>query len=295
MTAIGCVGIAVHDFVFTVDTMPHHPGKHYATGFTEVGGGIAANAAVAAARLGATASLVSRVGTDAVGERVVADLKRERVDVTGVRSVPGAHTPVSAVLVDAAGERLIVNHTTDTLFTHPLDPGEAEVRGADVLLVDTRWPAGALRALTTHRGPAVVDYDHDLPGARDLADSATHVIFGRAALTGYAGTGDAEAGIRRAAKSTGAWCAVTLGHDGVIWTDGSRLGSAPAFAVTAIDTLGAGDIFHGAFAVGIAEGMVEADAVRFASAAAAIKCTRPGGREGAPHRNDVDRFLEEHT
>ena len=76
-----------------------------------------------------------------------------------------------------------------------------------------------------------------------------------------------------------------------MWRADGRLEHLPAFAVRTIDTLGAGDVFHGAFTLALAEGLIERDALRWASAAAAVKCTRFGGIAGAPIRAEVEAFI----
>ena len=90
-----------------------------------------------------------------------------------------------------------------------------------------------------------------------------------------------------------AGAAGVLAGAGVVFAGGAGAFAAGAFAVPVVDTLGAGDTWHGAFAVRLAEGADEAEAVRFASAAAALKCTRFGGRDGAPGRQDVEAFLRD--
>ena len=89
------------------------------------------------------------------------------------------------------------------------------------------------------------------------------------------------------------WLAVTAGEKGVYFLENGEVVHEPAFPLRAVDTLGAGDVWHGAFALALAEGMRERAAVRFASAVAAIKCTRFGGRSGIPSRAEVEAFLKE--
>ena len=84
---------------------------------------------------------------------------------------------------------------------------------------------------------------------------------------------------------------MTCGADGVHWLEGDALCSVDAFPIDAVDTTGAGDVFHGAFALALAEGADTATGFRFASAAAALKCTSPGARAGIPHRPAVDRLM----
>jgi sulfofructose kinase len=296
MTNVVCVGIAVIDLIFEVDALPQGGGKHYASSFREVGGGVAANAAVAVARLGGNARYIGRVGDDALGEQIIADLIASGVEVT-VDRVRGVTSPVSSVLVDAAGERTIVNHTPRELFDGGDVAAARDLVDVDAVLVDVRWPDGAAAALRTAAAagvPSVFDFDRPMESGGDaLLGLATHVVFSAAALAATAGTDDPVAGLAHMAQRTDAWLAVTVGPGGVHWRHAGESHHLPAFAVDVVDTLGAGDVFHGALALALGEGQVPADAVRFASAAAALKCTRPGGRSGTPDRADVHELLQE--
>src|SRR5690606_12629543 len=105
------------------------------------------------------------------------------------------------------------------------------------------------------------------------------------------GEEDPRQGLAKLARETDTWLAVTLGHEGVLFWEKGEIVHIPAFQIEAVDTLGAGDIWHGAFALALAEGQDERGAIRFASAVAGIKCTRFGGRAGTPNREEVERFL----
>jgi sulfofructose kinase len=168
-----------------------------------------------------------------------------------------------------------------------------------VVLVDCRWPAGALRALEAARArgiPAVVDVDRPVdadPGTETgrILDTATHLVYSRDALLGTMHEDQLSTALVAAAERSPAWIAVTDGEHGVSWLAGGEIRHEPAFPVRAVDTLGAGDVFHGAFALALAEGQPEGDAVRFAAAAAAAKCAQIGGRAGIPDRATVDEML----
>jgi sulfofructose kinase len=198
------------------------------------------------------------------------------------------------VIVDARGERMIVNHLDPSL---PADakwlPSAARV-GARVVLADTRWPEGALAALVAARAaglPAVLDADRPVPADGALLRAATHVAFSSDALADLTGIGDASLALAEVARGLTGWCCVTAGGDGVYSYEQGRLRHDPAFEVPVVDTLGAGDVWHGAFALALAEGLLETGAVRFASAAAALKVQRSGGRLGVPTRAELDAFL----
>lgn len=296
MTTVSCVGIAVMDLLFTVEELPDSGGgKYYATQYQEIGGGVAANAAVAIERLGGRARYFGRLGDDELGDRILRGLRDEGVDVGGVLRTPGTASPLSAVLVDGRGERTIINHTPPTLFAGETPSGDAIVSGADAVLVDVRWPTAASVALEAARAagiPAVFDFDRpmDTDGGL-LLERASHVAFSRAALAATAEVDDPVAGLERMTGRTDAWIAVTVGDEGVYWWDGVAIGHIPAYEVDVVDTVGAGDVFHGALALALGEGASEAAALRFASAAAALKCTKPGARAGIPGRAAVDEMM----
>ncbi len=293
MTSVLCVGIAVLDYVYAVEAMPVRAEKYRAKDLAVVGGGIAANAAVAVARLGGRARLATRLGQDPTGAAIVAELEAEGVDCTLARRFEGMRSPTSAILVDARGERLIISYSDATI---PADPSwlPGELPGdVGAVLGDTRWVEGSahlFRLARQARVPAVLDGDRK-PAHRDALDLATHVAFSEQGLAEITGIADPAEGLRALAGHTRNWLAVTVGEAGVYFLEDGMLTHEPAFPVETVDTLGAGDAWHGAFALGLAEGMGERAAVRFASAVAAIKCTRFGGRAGIPDRGDVDTFL----
>jgi sulfofructose kinase len=287
-----CVGHAVQDFLFSVPEIPSTPEKHRATRFTCVGGGPAATAAVTIARLGGHALLAARVGADAVAGLIEGELMEYGVDCRYLRRFSGCASSVSAVFVDQRGERLIVNYLDRSLPDSPDWLPHPSAIGVRAVLADTRWPAGALAVLQAAREaglPAVLDADRPIPPDGALLRAATHVAFSHAALSDYTGESDPVRALAQAGLA--GWCCVTVGADGVHVLDRGVHQHLPGFRVPVVDTLGAGDVWHGAFALALAEGQCEADAVRFASAAAALKVQRHGGRAGAPTRAELDAFL----
>jgi sulfofructose kinase len=296
---VACAGIATTDHIFRVPSLPVDDGKYSATAYVAVGGGVAANAAVTVARLGGSAGFIGCVGDDAAGDQVLEEFAALGVATDSVQRIADRATPTSVALVDGDGRRALVNHLAPDFFDRA-DPAFVRVGDdAAAVLVDCRWPIGALRALEAARRlgiPAVVDVDRPIdadPGTdtgRILA-TATHLVYSRDALLGTTGEGDVPAALAVAGRRSDAWIAVTEGARGVSWLDGDDIRNLPAFRVHAVDTLGAGDVFHGAFALALAEGRTEREAVRFASAAAAVKCTLAGGRAGIPDRAMVDALL----
>jgi sulfofructose kinase len=294
MATVLCVGHAVQDFIFTVPALPDRGEKYRATSFETVGGGPAATAAAAIARLGGKALLAARVGDDAAAEMIVGELIRYGVDCSSVRRFAGCASSASAVIVDARGERMIVNNLDPSMPTDPSWLPSVAGVGAGAVLVDTRWPEGALTALAEARDaglPAILDADRPIPPDGKLLRAATHVAFSADALADYSGIEDPRRALAEVAAGLPGWCCVTAGRAGVHVHARGRLLSFPAFEVPVVDTLGAGDVWHGAFALALSEGRDETEATRFASAAAALKVQRSGGRAGAPLRAEVDTFL----
>lgn len=288
-----CLGIATLDYVYSVETMPTRGEKYRSRGLTVVGGGCAGNASVAIARLGGTCWLATRLADDLTGNEIVAELQREGVDTRFARRVEGRRSPVSAILVDAQGERMVISYSDPAM---PEETGWLPAslpEGTRSVLTDTRWGEGALAALKLARTagiPGVLDGDRRPPHP-DLVATASHVAFSQQALAEISGEDDPHTGLAKVAAGLSTWLAVTLGKQGVLYLEQGEVRHVRAFPVDAVDTLGAGDVWHGAFALALAEGQGEVEAIRFASAAAAIKCTRFGGRSGTPGRDEVERFL----
>ena len=297
-----CVGIAVLDQVWEMPALPHGPGKFLSHDFRQTGGGMAATAAVAIAALGGTALWHGRLGADGPGATLLALLGRSGVEVVDVVPAPQGRSPISGVLVDAEGERVLAVFPGAGL-PEASSLAEARLDAAGAVLADPRWPAGAERLfrLAGARGIARV-LDADVAAAGTIAELGTltdHLVFSQRGLVEFSGMEDAEAGLAAAATRlrdmpalgpAGA-LAVTLGARGSLWWREGRpvLLSAPRIA--ARDTTGCGDVFHGAYALALAERRGAAEAERVATAAAALQAERGAGWSGMPDRSDVEALL----
>lgn len=264
---------------------------------TESGGGMAANAAVAITRLGGHAGYWGRVADDALGHRILSDLAAEGVDVSGARRVPGARSPCTSILVSDEGERLICSFTDPALDPDPGWLPQHRIADFDVVMADVRWPRGAALVLDAARRlgrPALLDADVGSPEVvRELATHASHVLCSEAGLEVVAPGMPHTAALRSLQTPAHAVVGVTLGAKGFLWLEGRSEFHVSAPPITAVDTLAAGDVWHGAFALALAEGRPVEPAARFANAAAAVKCQRVGGRSGAPTRDEVAAMLSE--
>jgi sulfofructose kinase len=189
---------------------------------------------------------------------------------------------------------MIVNHLDAAMPVEATWLPTVTATGAQAVLADTRWPQGALAALEAARAaglPAVLDADRPIPADGALLRAATHVAFSADALADFTGIADPRKALLSVAPALPGWCCVTAGREGVYSFEGGAIRHVPGFEVDVVDTLGAGDVWHGAFALALAEGGPEREAVRFASAAAALKVQRRGSRSGAPTRAELDAFL----
>jgi sugar/nucleoside kinase (ribokinase family) len=295
-----CTGIIVLDEVFRVAEFPQPDAKVEAKGFFVVNGGCAANAAVAIARLGGRAKLAGPLGgpagADDNGDRVLAALAREHVDTGPCQRVDGLATALSAIFIDDRGDRTIVTYRDQRIAAvTPNDP-LALTADADLVLADNRYPQFVRPVCEAARARKLrIVIDADKPTIEDdpLFRLASHVVFSAECLTATSGTGDLGEGLRRIARHTGAFLAVSNGPNDILYLEAGSLRLVPVFAIHAVDTLGAGDALHGGFALALAEGQSEVAALRFGAAVAGLKCTRFGGSAGAPIRAEVETFLAE--
>ncbi len=287
-----CIGHASYDLVFVV---PYHPGpdeKCVANNFVSCGGGPAANAAVAVARLGLESAFVGYLGKDLHGKAHEAELLEEKVNIDFV-SRGNSPTPVSAVLVKPDGKRALVNYRggTQPLHANALDLSSVT---ANAVLFDGHEPHVSVQWLDffKQRGSAtVLDAGSMHEGTKALMFKVDYLVCSRKFACQYLGEDNPHKALESLAKHSPA-VVITLGEEGLIWRRGGETGQLPAFPVKAVDTTGAGDTFHGVFAACIAEGRDWEETLRVSSAAAALCCTRLGARPGIPYQETIEAFLE---
>jgi sugar/nucleoside kinase (ribokinase family) len=234
-----CAGLATVDLLYTVDRIPGVDEKAQATSVEVAAGGPAANAAITAALLGAEVTLVSAVGAHPLGALIRDDLDRYGVRLVDAAAGRAGPPPVSAITVLAAtGQRTIVSRNAGDLAAGvPVDP---DLAGADAVLVDGHHPALAVAAARAGR-PLVVDACSWRPV---FADVLPHALVVACSAAFRAPDPVLLAGVPHVA--------VTDGPRPVRWRSGPAAGAVPVPAVAAVDTAGAGDVFHGALAVAVA-------------------------------------------
>lgn len=293
-----CAGGAVQDIVMRVDKFPDAGTKVQASEFMITSGGQAGNAAVAIARLGGRVSFAGPLGAkdDEFAGRILQSLTREKIDCSGAIRVAGATSSVSLILIDANGEKTIATRRDQGLSSIEPEHAERAVANIDAVLLDNRYPnfsTPICKAAQARGIPRVLDLDKAAPLDDPLLLACSHVISSAEALRGTAGLNDLRAALTKLGQFFKGFLAFTDGPDGVYWLEDGKIRHMDAFKVKAIDTLGAGDVFHGAFTFRLVETGDVHDALRFAGAAAAIKCTRFGGLMGAATRDEVDDFLKQ--
>jgi sulfofructose kinase len=235
-------------------------------------------------------------GTDENGDRVLAALICDKIDCSACQRTAGFATALSAIFINARGDRMIVTYRDERLAAVPPKDAESLVSAADIVLADNRYPAYVtpICAAARRRGLRVV-VDGDRPTFEDdpLFRLASHLIFSAECLRETTGTADLAEGLVRIAAKTDAFLAVSNGPDDIIYLRRGKPRRLPVFQINAIDTLAAGDAFHGGFVLALAEGRGEIDAMRFGAAVAGLKCARMGGGAGMPMRAEVEAFLAE--
>jgi ribokinase len=271
--------------------------------FATVPGGKGANQAVAAARLGAAVRMVGRVGEDAFGAALIEGLQADGIAVEDVVVTPGVSSGVAAIAVDAAGRNhiIVIPGANGAVGSADVERLVAGLGTGDSLLMQFEVPLPAVMAAAAaaqQRGvrvivdpaPARADLPEEFYG---LVDWLTPNQVEAEQLVGFpvddlkSANAAAQALLQRGVGGV----VVKLGAEGVWVADAQTAFAVPAFAVDAVDTVAAGDAFNGGLAVALAEGQALAEAVRLASATAALSVTKAGAQPSLPQRQAVEAFL----
>jgi sulfofructose kinase len=289
-----CVGHASYDLVFAVD---HHPGadeKTFAEKFISCGGGPAANASVTVSRLGLKAAFAGYLGNDFFGQRHFEEFSREAVN-TDLIVRSDAPTPLSAILVKPNGRRTVVNYKG---ATPPLPAGCIDLARwhPRVILFDGHEPEVSLALMKAINGrgiSTVLDAGSVHRGSLKLLERVDYIVASQKFAREFTGRENPRQAASKLGQ-TGSAVVITLGEAGLVWQNKDGSGSLPAFTIDAVDTTGAGDAFHGAFAAGLAYGKPWKDLLAYASAVGALCCTRYGARPAIPTAGELSGFLKKH-
>ncbi len=285
-----CVGHASYDLVYSV---PHHPRedeKMVADSFLSCGGGPAANAAVMVAKLGLKSAFVGYLGCDIYGEIHQQELIDHSVNVEKI--VRGTSpTPQSMVLVKPDGKRVLINYKGETKAL-PEAAVDCSTLKTKVILFDGHEPHISIplaRYAKAQGIPTVLDAGSVHEGTLALMDKVDYLVCSeKFALQLH---NDTEIALSQLAEISSN-VVITLGDIGLIWQQGSTRGALPAFPVDVVDTTGAGDAFHGAFAAAVALEMSWDEILRYASVAGTLCCTKVGARLGLPSSQEHWAFFK---
>ena len=296
MDVVG-IGTPYYDMVINVSKMPGLDGAAGANEAFYQGGGKVATAMAAAARLGRSAGMMAKVGENHRGQFIINDFRYNGVDTSAIIvDAPGTSSPFCLSLSEEEHKtRIFIGKegTAGELLPEEID---YEYLGkAKYLHLENGRPASAAAALFAreHGIVTVMDADNYQEGIVKLLPCLDVFIASEFFYRDMFGDLLYEEGCRKLLEAGPSTAIVTLGSRGSVgMTAQDGFFRTESFHVPVRDTTGAGDVFHGAYIVGLLEGMDAPESARFASAVSAIKCTCFGGRTGIPNRDTVQRFLE---
>ena len=275
------VGYTALDYLGIVPHFPEEDHKLEMSGFAVQGGGPTATAVVTARRLGLDAAFIGKVGDDDFGRKMIDELRSEGIDLSGVVVERGGGSQFAFVLVDERTAARTILWTRGSLSTFEADEVDTGmVERARGLVIDSLEPGAALAAARAARKasiPVVMDAGTLREGVEELLPLCDYIVASETFSKQISGRGHEEALDRL--LSYGAEAAVvTLGESGCLAQSKKGLIESPGFKVDAVDTTGAGDVFHGAFMFGVLRGWEIEKICVFSNGVAALKCRRLGGR-----------------
>lgn len=295
------VGANSVDFVYRLPASPRADSptaKLRITSHAVSCGGQMATALAACAALGLRPAYVGATGSDGNGGLVRQELAGRGIDLTHVVTREAANQFAVITVDDRTGERIVLWDRDDRLMLQAADVPEALIASARLVHVDDVDEEAAIRAATLARAagvPATSDLDRVTGRTADLVAAVSVPIFAEHVVPALTGEADYERGLRRLRQThTGMLC-ITLGPRGAMMLVDDRLYLEPGFAVQAVDTTGAGDVFRAGFIHAFLNGAAPAEILRFANAAAAVSCTRAGALNSVPTLAEVEQFLDRQT
>jgi ribokinase len=296
---LGLGAVAV-DEILHVDHYPAADAKAQVRRRERRCGGLAATALVAAARLGCRCAYAGVLGTDDASTFAAQCMEQEGIDLSQAQCRTDAQIIRSAIIADlGAGTRNIFFDLNGVVGAGDDWPPEEFIHNTRVLLVDNIGMAGMIRAAHLARKagvPVVADLEDDsAPGFTELLGLVDHLVLSHEFALRYTGEREPARAAQQLWQPDRALVAITCGAAGCWVVSGGQPVPHPAFAVETVDTTGCGDVFHGAYAAGLALGLDLNACLRLASATAALKASRRGGQESIPKRAEVDRFIKERS
>jgi sulfofructose kinase len=291
-------GVNALDLIAIIDGYPLPDTKAQFKEFDVQGGGVTATAMAACARLGLRTRYVGKVGTDFWSRLSLRTLSKEGVDVRCVIKAKGSPGHVSLVLADrATGQRTLFFRRPPAYTIRPEELDRTAITAGRLLHVDGIDPEAAVQAIGWAREAGMritMDGERIVPGIEEVWPRVDLLVCNPRFLAAVTGEQMPKEGLQALAARGPFRVAVTLAEEGVLGFTEGRFVRIPGFPIKAVDTNGAGDVFHGACAVGELRDWPLEWTLTFAAAVAAMKCRSLGGRRGIPRMPEVAEFLAAH-
>ncbi|MFJ4789200.1 ribokinase [Streptomyces sp. NPDC088794] len=292
MTHIVVLGSTNMDLVAYVDRAPERGETVTGREFRTITGGKGANQAIAAARAGATVTMIGAVGNDVYGPQLRAALEHSGVDTDLLRTIDTPSGTAHIVVDDDGGNAIVVIPGANGTVDHLAPGDEALIASADALLLQLEIPLAAViagaQAARAHGVRTILTPAPAQPLPPELLGAVDLLVPNEHEATTLTGLADPIAAATALLDSVPA-AVVTLGPAGCLYvTRGAEPLAVPAPEVTAIDSTGAGDTFVGALAVALAEERPIREALKWAAAAAALSVQRPGASASMPYRSEIE-------
>jgi sulfofructose kinase len=286
------IGMSSVDHLAMIERHPRLDAKQELVAYDMQPGGQVPTALVALQRWGMRTAYIGAFADDAGGLLARRALAAEGVDLSAAVIRPHTRQQVSVILIDqVSGERSVLSERADGLVLAASEIPAETLAASRALLMDAVGLEAAVAAARRARAASVLvvlDTDTPVPGIGELLALTDVLIVSVGFLERLTGRADLRAALR-ATATRGPWfVGVTLGPGGAMALVNGRLRFVPSYRVQAVDTTGAGDVFHAGTLYGVLHGWPVDDSLRFAAAAAALKCERVGGRPGIP---TVERAL----
>lgn len=292
---ISAIGMALADTVLTLDGFHDREGSYHSDSLIVAGGGMAATAMCAAARLGAETRIFSCIGDDPFGSFIRGDLQAHNVDTEGLTVVSVASSTVGIVLVDNnTGEKQFYSELVKPVFHGPQSLKVSLLDGTEVLLVDGHWIKGAfsgVRWARDHGVPVVADFKRTYEGLDALWPYIDYCILPFFYASELTKSKRPEEMLHTLTEIQPGIPVITNGVEGGWYLEDNDIRTYPVFPVEAVDSTGAGDAFHGAFCHFLSRGLSLRDCLTLSSAVGALNCRGRGGRASLPDRDDLVSFI----
>ncbi len=298
MMKVAGLGQCSLDNLFIVDSFPVPDTKKEVIEWTVAGGGPVATALVSLTRLGINCSFYGIAGDDEAGMKIKESLKSENINIKGLLTRPQSSSQVAFIAIEkGSGKRTIFWKRPSAEPLKPHELPEDFLDNTDFLLIDGLMAEVSIHAVKKAREkniPVMLDAGRIREGMIEIAHLCDYLVgseeFARELLNNK-DSFDPEKSIMYMKEFNTKATTITLGRKGSMTISGDKIFQTPAFKVKVIDTTGAGDVFHGGYIYGLLQKWNIKDVVRFASAFAALKCKKLGGRAGIPSLNEVEALI----